>query len=160
MRWEGARRTSSHTRLMRDKDVATKECERRKRSNHGSPQINADDESGCAAGATESRPGPLPCWRRGFLQFVAVVPTEVAAGSEIGPPLVVFPNLVVMRSAWLPTQRALFENVTLSVAIQFQEAGLLGAVVAIGENDQYLALHFAAECGQEVCLPPEFSSSG
>ena len=93
------------------------------------------------------------------MQFVAVFPAEVVAGGEIGSPFVVFPNLVVSRLAWPPAQRALFEDVALSVTIQFQEAGLLGAVPAIGENDQYLTLHFGGQYGQKVCLPPQFSSS-
>jgi len=94
------------------------------------------------------------------LQFVAVFPAEVVAGGEIGSPFVVFPNFVVLRLAWPPAQRALFEDIALSVTIQFQEAGLLGAVPAIGENDQYLALHFGGQYGQKVCLPPQFSASG
>jgi len=64
------------------------------------------------------------------------------AGGEIGSPFVVFPNLLVLRLPWQPAQRALFEDIALSIAIQFQEVGLLGAVPAIGENDQYLTLHF------------------
>ena len=93
------------------------------------------------------------------MQFVAVFAAEVVAGVEIRSSFVIFPNLVVLRLTRLPAQRALFEDIALRVTIQFQEAGLLGAVVAIGENDQYLALHFGGQYGQEVCLPPQFSSS-
>jgi len=46
-----------------------------------------------------------------------------------------------------PAQRSLLENVSVSVAIQLKQARLLGAVVAIRENDQNLALHFGAEHG-------------
>ena len=120
------------------------------------------DTKGKSGGGRElakSRLGRLPCCRGGLLQFVAVFPAEAVAGGEIGSPFVVLPNLVVLWSAWTPAQRALFEDIALGVTIQFQEAGLPGAVPAIGENDQYLALHCGGQYGQEVCPPPYFSSS-
>ena len=94
------------------------------------------------------------------MEFVAVVPAEVVAGGKISPPFVVFPNLVVPGLAWQAAQRALFEDIALRVTLQFQAAGLLGTVVAIGENDQYLALHFGRQYGQQVWLLPPFSSPG
>jgi hypothetical protein len=108
----------------------------------------------------KSRPAGLTYCRRGFLQLVAVFPAEAVAGVEVGSTFVVFPNLVVLRLAWPSAQRALFEDIALSVTIQFQEARCLGAAPAIGENDQYLALHCGGQYGQAVCLPPPFSSSG
>jgi len=45
----------------------------------------------------------------------------------------------------------------MSVTIQFQKAGLLGAVPAVGENDQYFALHFGGQYGEVARVWPPFS---
>jgi hypothetical protein len=91
---------------------------------------------------------------------VAEAPTEIVAGVEIGAPFIVFPYLVVERLARLLSQRTVFENVPLRVTIQLEEARLLRAIVAIGENDQDFALHSAEEYGGEIGLSPPFSPSG
>jgi len=95
----------------------------------------------------------------GSLQLVAVFPAEIVAGREIGSPFVVFPNFAVKRLAWHSAQRALLENVTSGVAIELQEPGLLGAIPAIGKNDQNLALHLGAQHDRKVRRPPPFSDS-
>jgi hypothetical protein len=94
------------------------------------------------------------------LQFVAVVPAEVVAGIEIGPSFVIFPDLVVSRLRWQPAERTPLQDVALSVTIQFQGAGLPGAIPAIGQNDQNLTFHLGAQSAQKNWLPPLFSSSG
>jgi hypothetical protein len=77
---------------------------------------------------------------------VPVFPAEVVARIELGPAFVVFPNFVVLRLSRLAAKRTLFEDIALSVTIQFQKSGLLGPVRAIGENNEYLTLH----CGQSM----------
>ena len=91
------------------------------------------------------------------MQFVAVVSAKDVAGVEIGAAFVVFPNLVVLGLGWQAAQPTLFEDIALCVAIQFQAAGFLSAVIAIGENNQNLALHFGGQYDQaDWILPPEF----
>ena len=70
-----------------------------------------------------------------------VAPLELMARGKLRPSFVILPNLMI---PWLPrlaAQSAFFEDVAFRVAVQFEEPGFLGAIPAIGQNDEYLSFH-------------------